>query len=107
MPTRHLPKANSSFINRLNKAKVLDLIRKRTTISRAQIVEVNLPGLLLGLAGLGLASLATGLGVVSYRDRLRLRRQRTLLEGASELVQTLINLRGETSCSDNQQPAGG
>ena len=39
MPTRHLPKANSSFINRLNKAKVLDLIRKRTTISRAQIVE--------------------------------------------------------------------
>lgn len=74
--------------------------------AREQVVEVNLPGLLLGLAGLGLASLAIGLGVVSYRDRLRLKRQKALLEGVAVLVQTLIDLRGETTCSDTQKPEG-
>ena len=69
-------------------------------------MEVNLPGLLLGLAGLGLASLAIGLGVVSYRDRLRLKKQKALLEGVAVLVQTLIDLRGETTCSDTQKPEG-
>ena len=74
--------------------------------AREQVVEVNLPGLLLGLAGLGLASLVIGLGVVSYRDRLRLKRQKALLEGVAVLVQTLIDLRGETTCSDTQKPEG-
>ena len=74
--------------------------------AREQVVEINLPGLLLGLAGLGLASLVIGLGVVSYRDRLRLKRQKALLEGVAVLVQTLIDLRGETTCSDTQKPEG-
>ena len=74
--------------------------------AREQGVEINLPGLLLGLAGLGLASLVIGLGVVSYRDRLRLKRQKALLEGVAVLVQTLIDLRGESSCSDTQKPEG-
>ncbi len=39
MPTRHLPKGSASSINKLNKVKVLDLIRRRGTISRAQIVK--------------------------------------------------------------------
>ena len=74
--------------------------------AREQVVEINLPGLLLGLAGLGLASLVIGLGVVSYRDRLRLKKQKALLEGVAVLVQTLIDLRGETTCSDTQKPEG-
>lgn len=39
MPTRHLPKGNAAYINKLNKVKVLDLIRRRESISRAEIVE--------------------------------------------------------------------
>lgn len=39
MPTRHLPTGNAAYINKLNKVKVLDLIRKGETVSRAQIVK--------------------------------------------------------------------
>jgi len=35
----HLPKGNAAYINRLNKVKVLDLIRKTGAISRAEIVK--------------------------------------------------------------------
>ena len=70
-------------------------------------MEVNLPGLLLGCAILGITCMAIGLGVVSYRDRLKLRRQDALLAGAQELVQILINLRGETSCPGNAADEGG
>ena len=70
-------------------------------------MEVNRPGLLLGCAILGITCMAIGLGVVSYRDRLKLRRQDALLAGAQELVQILINLRGETSCPGNAADEGG
>ena len=36
-----LPKGNAVYINRLNKIKVLGLIRERGTISRAEIVEIT------------------------------------------------------------------
>jgi len=39
MPTRDLPTGSAAYINKLNKVKVLDLIRRRETISRAQIVK--------------------------------------------------------------------
>ena len=74
---------------------------------KEQTVEVNLPGLLLGCALLGISCMAIGLGVVSYRDRLKFRRQDALLAGAQELVQILINLRGETSCPGNAADEGG
>jgi len=74
---------------------------------REQTVEVNLPGLLLGCALLGITCMAIGLGVVSYRDRLKLRRQNALLEGVTELVQTIINLRGENPWSGNTAEPGG
>jgi len=35
----NLPRGNAAYINRLNKVKVLDLIRRHGAISRAQIVK--------------------------------------------------------------------
>lgn len=35
----YLPRGNAAYINKMNKVNVLDLIRRRGTISRAQIVE--------------------------------------------------------------------
>jgi glucokinase-like ROK family protein len=37
----HLPKGNASYINRLNKIKILNAIRERNEISRAEIVKVT------------------------------------------------------------------
>jgi len=65
---------------------------------KEQAVEINLPGLLLTCALLGITITAIGLGVISHRDRLKLRRQNALLEGVTELVQTIINLRGGNPC---------
>jgi len=39
MPTSHLPRGDAAYINKINKVKVLDLIRRQETISRAQIAE--------------------------------------------------------------------
>jgi len=74
---------------------------------KEQALEIDLRGLFLGCAILGITCMAIGLGVVSYRDRLKLRRQDALLAGAQELVQILINLRGETSCPGNAADEGG
>lgn len=74
---------------------------------RERALEINLQGLLLGCALLGITIMAIGLGVISYRDRLKLRRQDALLAGAQELVQILMNLRGETSCPGNVADEGG
>ncbi|MCK4579499.1 MAG: hypothetical protein KAU50_11975 [Candidatus Marinimicrobia bacterium] len=74
---------------------------------KEQTVDVNLAGLLLGCALLGITCLAIGLGVVSHRDRLKLRRQDALLAGVTELIQTIINLRGEKPCSGNTAEPGG
>jgi len=74
---------------------------------RERALEINLQGLLLGCAILGITCMAIGLGVVSYRDRLKLRRQNVLLEGVTELVQTIIKLRGGNPCSGNTaEPEG-
>jgi glucokinase-like ROK family protein len=39
MPNARLPRGNATYINRLNKVKVLDLIRREGSISRAEIVR--------------------------------------------------------------------
>ena len=70
-------------------------------------LEINLQGLLLGCALLGITVTAIGLGVISHRDRLKLRRQNALLEGVTELVQTIIKLRGGNPCSGNTAEPGG
>jgi len=74
---------------------------------KEQTAEVTIPGLLLSCALLGITCMAIGLGVVSYRDRLKLRRQDALLAGAQELVQILMNLRGGNPCSGNTAEPGG
>ena len=74
---------------------------------KEQALEIDLRGLFLGFALLGISCLAIGLGVISYRDRLKLRRQNVLLEGVTELVQTIINLRGGNPCSGNTAEPGG
>ena len=74
---------------------------------KEQTAEVNLPGLLLGCALLGISCMAIGLGVVSYRDRLKLRRQNVLLEGVTELVQTIINLKGGNPCPGSAEEQEG
>lgn len=70
-------------------------------------MEINLQGLLLGCALAGIGLMAMGLGVASYRNRLRLQRQNALLKGVTELVQIVINLRGGNPCSGNTAEPGG
>jgi glucokinase-like ROK family protein len=41
MPDSSLPRGHATYINKLNKIKVLDLIRKRRAISRAEIAKVT------------------------------------------------------------------
>jgi len=74
---------------------------------KEQTVDVNLPGLLLSCALLGISCMAIGLGVVSYRDRLKFRRQDALLAGATELIQTIINLKGGNPCAGSAREQEG
>jgi len=74
---------------------------------KEQALEIDLRGLFFGFALLGITCMAIGLGVVSYRDRLKLRRQDALLAGAQELVQTIINLRGGNPCPGSTSEPGG
>ena len=74
---------------------------------REQDVVVNLPLLLLGCATLGIGLTAVGLGVVTYRDRLRIRRQNALMDGISQLMQTLIEMRGDSPDSGTAESKGG
>jgi len=74
---------------------------------KEQTVDVNISGLLLTCALLGITITAIGLGVISHRDRLKLRRQNALLEGVTELVQTIINLKGGNPCPGNAREQEG
>lgn len=74
--------------------------------AESRTLELDLWGSLLGFSILSLTALGIGLGIVSFRDHLRLRRQRALLEGLMEVVQLLTGPKGELLAPGSKAKGG-
>lgn len=64
--------------------------------TESQVVEIDVPRLILGLTVLGTAVALLGMGMIAVKSRTRLRRQQELLQGLERLLQMIKQLRKET-----------
>lgn len=72
-----------------------------------QVVDLDVPRLILGLTILGSAAALVSLGIISAKSRIRLRHQKELLSGFERLLQMIKQLRTETTSNPESINKGG
>ena len=75
--------------------------------AESQVVEIDLPRLILGLTILGSATALVSLSIISAKSRIRLRHQKELLSGLERLLQMIKQLRTETITNPESVKEGG